>query len=329
MRLGRGPDGSPTRRTIIAGAAGFAGASWLAAFDANAGALAYAIEPIVIAEGVWMVAGARDVMSGENGGAIANVAILDTRAGAVVIDTGPSKRYGEALRETARRLTGKDIARVYLTHFHPDHVFGNQAFGADKISAAQGVIDGLAAMGGDFATAMYATVGDWMRGTEVLAPGVVVTDGVEDFGDRKLHLVALGGHTASDLAILDERSEILFAGDLVFLDRAPTTPHADLARWRRSLDALGKMERRLIVPGHGPAETGARGLEQTRDWLAAVEEIIRAAFERGLDITEALELPLPAWTGAVALARYEFRRSVMHFYPKLEAELLPRAGGRE
>ena len=256
--------------------------------------------------------------------AIANVTILDTKAGAVIVDSGPSKRYGEALAKLAGELTGKPVVRVYLTHFHPDHVFGNQAFAPQALATTQKVADGLKRMGDDFAAAMYRTAGDWMRGTEVVLPETIVTAGVEDFGDRKLRLVPLSGHTDSDLAILDERSGLLFAGDLVFLDRAATTPNAELESWRASLAALGALGHTRLVPGHGPAEAGTRGITQTGDWLALVEGTISDAFGRGLDVLEARDLPLPPWAEKIALARYEFERSVMHLYPKLEAKGLPR-----
>jgi hypothetical protein len=55
-----------------------------------------------------------------------------------------------------------------------------------------------------------------------------------------------------------------------------------------------------------------------------LEEGIMDSFERGLAMTEAMDEPLPAWTEKIALARYEYERSVMHLYPKLEADGWPR-----
>lgn len=314
-----------SRRALLSGLTATAfGLPLALAFDSAAAPLAYTLKPIPLADGVWMIAGVPEAITAQNGGAIANVAILDTKAGAVVIDTGPSKRYGEALAKLATELTGKPVVRVYLTHFHPDHIFGNQAFAPKALATTQKVADGLKGMGDDFAAAMYRIAGDWMRGTEVALPETVVTAGAEDFGDRKLTLVPLGGHTDSDLAIFDERSGLLFTGDLVFLDRAATTPNADLAVWRTSLAALARLPHARLVPGHGPAEASARGIAQTGDWLAMIEETIGDAFARGLDILEARDVPLPAWTERIALARYELERSVMHLYPKLEQRLLPR-----
>lgn len=321
----RDDDFDPTRRMALAGIGACASLPLLlAAFDAEAAALTYELRPEPLAAGVWIVRGAQAAIDRNNGGAIANITIFDTSAGAVVVDTGPSKRYGLALDALARQLTGKPVVRAFLTHFHPDHVFGNQAFAAGVVAAPRGVADGLSDLGDAFASAMYHAAGDWMRGTEVVQPATITTDGVETIGQRRFRLQTLAGHTACDLVVLDEASGVLVTGDLAFLDRAPTTPHADLAQWRTSLDALAAIPHAVLVPGHGPAEPGARGIRQTREWLAAVEDVIRSAFDRGLSMNEAIAEPLPAWTDRIALARYEFERSVMHFYPKLEAGHWPR-----
>ncbi|MDX2290123.1 MAG: quinoprotein relay system zinc metallohydrolase 1 [Hyphomicrobiaceae bacterium] len=335
MRVGLHPGGTHRldRRRLLAGAGALLGGvplySLLPVFLAEAAPLTYPVEPVAIGPGAWVVYGAREAITSANGGAIANIGILDSEAGAIIIDTGPSKRFGEALRGVAMKLTGKPVVRVYLTHFHPDHVFGNQAFAPEIIAAPEAVIDGLRQLGEDFASAMYHAAGDWMRGTEVALPGRVIPSGqatnwpVEDFGGRRLRLLPLMGHTASDLAVFDETSGLLFAGDLAFLDRAPTTPHADLDNWRASLASLGVVSG-TVVPGHGPVEAGTRAIDQTRDWLDMIEGRIGAAFERGLSMTEAMTDPLPEWTRRIALARYEFQRSVMHVYPKLEAGTWPR-----
>lgn len=318
-----------SRRQALAAIAGTAVAPYVAAFGLEASPLTYDLKPKPIVDGIWLVAGAQEAITRSNGGAIANSAILDTDAGAVIIDTGPSLRYGEALAALARALTKKQIARVYITHFHPDHMFGNQAFAPDVVASSQGVIDGIKTMGTAFADSMYFAAGDWMRGTEPRQPGHMLSGEPEDFGNRRLRPLLMRGHTDSDVAIFDETSGVLFAGDLVFLDRAPTTPHADIERWRITLATLGGIPHGLLVPGHGPAEPGERGIVQTRRWLETIEPQIKDAFDRGLDIAETTALPLPEWTETIALARYEYERSVMHLYPKLEASRWPRVDGKD
>lgn len=317
------------RRNVLALGGGAFIAPWLKALEAAAAPLTYTLTPEELTTGIWLVRGAQEAITLENGGAIANIAILDSKAGAIIVDTGPSRRYGEALRDLAKSLTGKDVARVYLTHFHPDHIFGNQAFDPGVIATSQGVADGMKELGGAFSDAMYRSAGDWMRGTELVLPGRIVTNEAEDFGDRRIRTLLMRGHTNADLVLFDESSGFLFAGDLVFLDRAPTTPHADLERWRISLANLGGIPHRRLVPGHGPAEDTERGLKQTLQWLEAIEAQIKDAFEKGLDVTEAIALPLPEWTEKIALARYEYERTVMHLYPKLEAGRWPRVDAKK
>ncbi|MEZ5898177.1 MAG: quinoprotein relay system zinc metallohydrolase 1 [Hyphomicrobiaceae bacterium] len=314
------------RRDAMRAAIAAAAAPFLPMFSAESAPLSYDLKPIAVGDGIWMLAGVPQPITFDNGGAIANITILDSTEGAIIVDTGPSRRFGDELAALARALTNKDIARVYITHFHPDHAFGNQAFTADQIAAPQGVIDGLRIAGAAFSDAMYYIARDWMRGTEIVLPKKAVTSGVEEIGGRRLHLFALSGHTPSDLAILDETSGTLIAGDLAFLDRAPTTPHANIGKWQESIVTLRDLDFKRLIPGHGPAEADKRALQQTHDWLAAIADIIQKSYERGLDMLEAAQQPLPPALQNIALARYEFERSVMHLYPKLEADRLPEVG---
>lgn len=317
------------RRDVLRSAAAAIAIPLLPIFVSEAAPLAYTLTPKKIGDGVWMIAGAQEAITFDNGGAIANITILDSKEGAIVIDTGPSRRYGEELARVAKELTGKDIARVYITHFHPDHAFGNQGFDVSKIAAPEGVITGLKDLGSGFSDAMYYIARDWMRGTEIVLPSKVVAEGVEEIGGRRLRLLPRAGHTPSDLAVYDETSGILIAGDLAFLDRAPTTPHANIATWLVTLKELEGIGCKMLVPGHGPSDANTRAFSQTHDWLIAVQSIIERCFQQGLDIPEAMQSTLPKEFDGMALARYEFSRTVMHLYPQLEAAKLPAVRARE
>lgn len=290
---------------------------------ARAAVLKYTMNPVAIAPGVWTIYGLPEPITSKNGGAIANITIFDTSEGAVVIDAGPSHRYGEALKAKASELTGKPVVRVYLTHYHSDHVLGATAFDTGTVSAGKTLTADLKKFGNDLTNAMYRIAGDWMRGTDVPAPGREASEGVEAVGERRFRLIPLAGHTNEDLCLFEESTGLLFPGDLVFLDRAATTPDAKIETWRASLKALGGIDHKLLVPGHGPVEAGTRGIEQTRRWLDTVESQINNGFEGGLDITELMAMNLPDWTAAIAVARYEYARSVMHLIPGLERESWP------
>jgi quinoprotein relay system zinc metallohydrolase 1 len=306
-----------SRRALIGGMAALA-ASPVRAAD-------YAISPQAIGDGLWLVRGADEPIEAHNGGAIANIAIIATPAGTVLWECGPSVRYARALRQTAEQLTGKPVIRVYISHLHPDHGMGLAAFDPAIVAALPGTIEALRAEGQGYADGMYRLLGDWMRGTDLLLPGRAITQTEEDFGGRSLKLLALSGHSSADLALLDGQSGLLLGGDLVFHDRAPSTPTADLPKWRASLDQLKALPHKGVVPGHGPFDVGGTAaIAQTRDWIDWLEATLTQAVRNGLDMVEAGEVAIPDRFATMAAARYEVQRSVSHLYPALEAALLPR-----
>lgn len=307
------------RRALLAG---------LVAAPALAQDFRYRLAPQRVADGLWVLRGDDGGIAMANGGAIANIAILATDDGAVLVDAGPSHRYGEALAALALKLTGKPVARVYLTHLHPDHSFGSSAFAPGIVASTASVAAQVKGDAAGFSTGMYRLLGDWMRGTEVAEPQLRVTPGPVTIGGRTLRLLTLAGHSASDLAVLDEATGTLIAGDLVFHDRAPATPHADLAGWRRSLDTLAGLGQARVVPGHGPVDpTPATAIAQTRAWLDWLEPALAAALDNGLDMVAAGNIPIPPQFASLAGARTELQRSVAHFYPALERAMLPRISG--
>ncbi|MES2158906.1 MAG: quinoprotein relay system zinc metallohydrolase 1 [Pseudomonadota bacterium] len=285
----------------------------------------YSIRPVAVGDGIWMVHGVDGPIEPANGGAIANITIIDTPSGVVLCDCGPSFRYARALKSVAEALTGKRVVRVYVTHLHPDHGLGTAAFDPAIVAALPGTIDALRGQGQGFADAMYRILNDWMRGTDVVLPGRAITTDRDDFGGRALRLLALSGHSGADLALLDEKTGLLIAGDLVFHDRAPSTPTANLPLWRASLDRLKALAHGGLIPGHGPFDPGSvAAIAQTRDWIDWLDSALTQAVRDGLDMVEAGELAIPARFATMAAAHYELQRSVSHLYPAIEAQLLPR-----
>ena len=280
----------------------------------------YALQPRQIAEGVWLVEGSTENFAQSNGGNIVNSGFIVTDQGVLVIDSGPSKRYGEALRQAIARVTDKPVLQLLLTHHHPDHVLGNQAFADVSIAALAGTMALLEEQGEAMAENMYRLVGDWMRGTEVLLPTQELEAGALHIGGRQLRLLALRGHTGADLAILDESSGVLFAGDLVFYQRALTTPGTPgLDVWLGDLERLQALPWKLIVPGHGPLAESAAPFEQMRDYLAWLDELLRNGAAAGAEMNELIRAPIPERFAAVSLSRYELIRSVSHLYPRYES----------
>ena len=292
--------------------------------SAGARLLDFDLMAVEVASKTWAVLGRTEYFNMDNGGNIVNVAFIEVPDGVVVVDTGPSKRYGDALNSLiSKTVPGKPVLRVYNTHHHPDHFLGNQSFDSSVIAAPQKVIDNIGLEGNGFADNMYRLLGDWMRGTHPVAPTVALEADREDVGGRQFSLFYLAGHTSSDLVIRDDDTGVLFAGDLAFLYRAPTTPHADIKTWRASLDFLSSMDKSLLVPGHGPSDGKDESLVQTADYLDWLYGSISDSVMRGLTMNEAMALSIPARFEGLGVVRTEYERSVVHLYPALEDALYP------
>lgn len=287
--------------------------------------LSYDLQPRQIAEGVWLLEGSTDNFAQANGGNIVNIGFIETDDGVLVIDSGPSRRYGEALRRVIEQTTGKPVLQLLLTHHHPDHVLGNQAFSDVPIAALAGTRDLLREQGEALTENMYRLVGDWMRGTELLLPSRILQAGELQIGQRRLRLLALRGHSGADLAIFDERSGVLFAGDLLFYQRALTTPGTPgLDIWLADLAQLQALPWQQIVPGHGPIARDNAPFVQMRDYLGWLDQLLRRGAEQGAEMNELIRSPIPARFAGVSLSRYELIRSVSHLYPRYERAQLER-----
>ena len=295
-----------------------AGPAWAA------GPLTYHLKPVRIAPDTYVFEGTREHFTRGNGGNILNPGFIVTDDGVLVIQTGPSRRFGEEMRAAIKTVTDKPIRKVFIGNLHPDYWLGNQAFADVPIAALPGTIDGIRAEGKGMTENMYRLVGDWMRGTEPLVPTEAVYGSTVVFGSHRLRLIPLEGHTAADLAIFDETTGVLFAGGVVFSDRTPTTPHADIPKWLAELDALEPLDITVLVPNHGRLRTDKAAIAQTRDWLTWLDRTLRERVEAGADMAELLDQPIPDRFNRLGVLREEYQRSVSHLWPKIEQAALPR-----
>ena len=153
---------------------------------------------------------------------------------AVVVDPGPDDEAH--LRRVAglAEAAGQRVARVLLTHGHPDHAEGAARFAA---------LTGAPVLAADPALRL---------GDEGLAPGdVLTTAGCE------IRVVATPGHTADSVCLLLPADQALLTGDTV-LGRGTTVIAQDgnLGDYLASLDRLRALadreQLRMLLPGHGP-----------------------------------------------------------------------------
>src|SRR5258707_4016082 len=99
-------------------------------------------------------------------------------------------------------------------------------------------------------------MGDVLDNVELIAPQRQIDDEERlDLGNRILTLHAWRvAHTDNDLTVLDEATQTLFAGDLVFLRHIPVVD-GSLRGWLAALGPLARTPASRVVPGHRPLAT--------------------------------------------------------------------------
>ena len=309
------------RNAILAGAAALA-APWAPARAKPT----YDVAPREVAQGVWMIEGAPESFARENGGAIVNVTLIETGDGAIVIDTGSTAAMGAAIRAFAdARLGG--VAVTLNTHHHPDHWFGNMAFADRPVAALPATIAASAENAQAYSEALYAILGWWMSGTVTQPATQELAGGALEIGGRSLTLLPLSGHTAADLALVDAQTGTLIAGDLLFLDRAPSLPDADITGWLAAIDSLAGLHVSGTIPGHGRYHRSSAAALQTKTYLQDLHARLSLAAELGLSQMEAMEAgPVPEFAGLGANPD-EYRRTVAQRWRDFEVAALPVIGG--
>lgn len=302
----------------------------------DAARLHYDLQPRALARGTWVIEGAVDDFSRANGCNIINTAFIATGAGVVVINTGPSRLYGEQQRRAVAATAREPVVSVLSLNLHPDYFFGHQAWADVPTEALPGSIAGMQAEGRAYADNLYRLCGDWMKGTESTPSRqpVVLEAGTQTrrLGGHTLELHRLRGHTDDDLVVIDTTTGVLYAGGLVFADRVPTTPHADFDAWLASLDQLARWHAagrfHTVVPSHGPVHSGLAGIEQTRDWLRWLTGLMREQAERGTDLAELLRTPVPPRFARWAAQPAELHRTLTQWYPRYELRALSAPASR-
>ncbi len=298
-----------------------------AAMAQDKAALDYQLKARALAPGVYVVEGANADFSPANGCNIINTGFIETDAGVLVINTGPSRLYGEQLLALIGRTTPHPVAQVLHLNLHPDYFLGNQAFANVPRRATAETRAGIAREASSYESNLYRLCGDWMKGTETVAPDTTQLPGTWTLGNREFELRAYRGHTDSDLVLIDRTSGVAFVGGLAFADRIPTTPHANLPRW---LESIGQLEADLghllpgsalhyVVPSHGPVRADTSALRQTREYLTWLDQSFTQAAQSGQEMVDVLRTPVPTAYQNWAALKTEFTRNVVHLYPRYEA----------
>src|ERR671937_609759 len=214
------------------------------------------VPPQLVAERVW-------VFTDERINLVPNIGVVVGDDAALVVDTGMGRRNGERLLERVRELTDKPLL-LTLTHFHPEHGWGAQAF------AGAAVIVYNRVQREELEERFGPEIAELLADVELVRPHIVYEDAAElDLGGVTVQLsYHEPAHTRGDQLILLPSERVLFAGDLVENRFFPILPDEDAhgSKWIALLERMQALEPAIVVPGHGEVG-GAALIEEVRAYL--------------------------------------------------------------
>lgn len=245
-----------------------------------------------VAPGVHAVIGDLGGQSADNEGLNANLGFVIGSEAVLVINSGPSRRVGEALLNAVRHRTSLPVKWLVNVNGQSHYWWGNTVFAAEGATLlahdeARGLMRAQQEMQ---RTALDNALGPLFAGSEAAVPEETTGERqVLDLGGRKVEILHLGpAHTPGDLALWIPDVGVVFAGDLVYTERLlAVLPVSSSAGWVEAFERLMTLEPRVIVPGHGAPTDAAGASRDTLDYLTHMRAAALEQFEAGLSPSEA------------------------------------------
>lgn len=282
----------------------------------------FAIEDI--GNGIYVHHGAHlDIDTGYQGD-ICNISFVVGSKGVAVIDTGGSLKVGNELREAIKQVTTLPILYVINTHVHPDHIYGNAAFLQDKpqfVGHAK-LADAMQLRQEAYDKLNIKYLGADAQGSVIVKPTILVKEPIVlDLGDRSLKITPyLVAHTNTDISVIDSKTQTLFTGDLLFIERTPVI-EGDIKGLIAAIDILKTYPVKQVVPGHGPfSKDWQKALDNEQRYLNTLLADVRANIKKGESMEHTMDTAAATEKDKWILFDIANRRNVNTIFPTLEWE---------
>jgi len=275
-----------------------------------------------LADGVYAA------VASELGHAICNAGIVDIGDKTIVFDTFISPNAAKDLLEAAEQLTSHKVACVVNSHYHEDHIRGNQVFSPDvdiistiwtreaiaqnepkeisreKENVPKGIIDTQLKLDAEknlkrrrelaFLSVYYRAMIESHPQLKTRLPNITFEHKLVIHGKQKtVELLPFVGHTASDIVLYLPEEKIAFMSDLLFINIHPYLPSGSPADWKQSLNKIEALGIKTAVPGHGPVGRSA-DLSLMTQYIQSLESIATNMVKSGKSAKELYLQPIPS-----------------------------------
>lgn len=264
-------------------------------------ALAEVLQVQPVTENVWAIVGPKEQRDSVNLANNATFGLVVTDEGAVLMDPGGSWKGAEMLHAAVRSITDQPVKYVVNTGGQDHRWLGNgywHAQGATIIASEAAVADHHD-RASQHMSALAQFMGDvGLAGTEpAYADVTFATDHQLDIGGLRLQIMHRGSaHTAGDSFVWLEARDVMFTGDIVYVERIlGNGPARNIKNWIDAFDAMAAFNPKHIVPGHGHATDMATARKDTYDYLVNLRTRVGDLIEGGGTIIDATAIDQSAW----------------------------------
>ena len=236
-----------------------------------------------------------------------NAGLITAEGTSLLIDTLFDLRCTREMLEAMGPITGRHpIGHVMNTHGNGDHWYGNQLLpDGIPIVATRAAVQDMQATPPAVLNALSSAPGlppeldafldrtfrrFEFEGIEPRLPTETFEGRRElQVGQRRVELIELGpAHTPGDAIAYVPDAELVFTGDLLFIEATPVMWAGPVSNWLGACEQILGLEARVLVPGHGPV-TDASGVRDVQRYLEYVRDEARTCFEAGMDAAAAAD----------------------------------------
>lgn len=249
----------------------------------------------------------------------------------LVIDTRMAPLLAAEMRIAIESVTANPVTRVVNTHFHGDHLYGNQVFAppaeiiSHRLARDELVERGRAGIDEfmehyNIAARYPSDVVEDIRNVRILPADTVFDSSLTlEVGDIPVRLEFVGpAHTRGDIVVYLPEQRVLFAGDLVFNEIHPYWLDGYLDGTLAGLRMMGKWDVEVLVPGHGPLTDGS-GIRGMLEYFEAVDQVLRETRGAGGTEDDAVRA-LEQTVGGYGSQPHRLATTVRRFWGQLAAD---------
>jgi glyoxylase-like metal-dependent hydrolase (beta-lactamase superfamily II) len=188
----------------------------------------------------------------------------------------------------------KPITRLYISHYHPDHLLGAVVFSA-PVYALSEVSAKIAAVGERVAREEHEKFGDDVP-TRVAMPTCIVKPGVETIDAVPVNFIHLDhAETRDALMVGLPEQAILITQDLVYNRVHAMVGEKAFESWTATLEKAQNGRYNKVLPGHG-APGGKERYSLMQHYLSTAREVYAVA-ANGEDMKDKMIQAFPGYGG--------------------------------